>query len=272
MRIFLIFIFNIFSVIILFIAVTGVCIPNACASDNFVWYGGTKTAVSLSYDDALDSQLDHAIPALKAYGFNASFYLTLSSTVVKDRRQEWKKLAQQGHELGNHSIFHPCRASLPNRDWVKPKHDLDKISAQKMVEEVIAANHFLFDMDGKEDRTFTPPCRDKLANGVNYLTLIESFFVAIKGEEKIETPKVLWIPYDVNGDALIDFVKRNTEQGMLINIIFHGIGGDHLPVSVEAHKTLLRFLHHNRSTYWVDSYINIMKFQSQKVADDNVGR
>jgi len=34
---------------------------------------------------------------------------------------------------------------------------------------------------------------------------------------------------------LIAYVKENTKDGMLLNILFHGVGGDHLNVSAEAH-------------------------------------
>lgn len=39
------------------------------------WPNGAKAAVVLTYDDALESQLDHAVPALDAAGFKATFFL-----------------------------------------------------------------------------------------------------------------------------------------------------------------------------------------------------
>lgn len=80
----------------------------AAADQPFVWLNGAKAAVSLAYDDALDSQLDTAIPALDKTGLKASFYLTLSSDVVKRRMAEWRAAAVRGHELANHTLFHQC--------------------------------------------------------------------------------------------------------------------------------------------------------------------
>ena len=51
----------------------------------FTWPDGQKMAISLSYDDALNSQLDNAIPALNRHGLVASFYLTLASPTVRQR-------------------------------------------------------------------------------------------------------------------------------------------------------------------------------------------
>ena len=49
------------------------------------------------------------------------------------------------------------------------------------------------------------------------------------------------------------------QQRKLVNIIFHGVGGDYLTISNDAHKELLDFLDQHRADYWVDSYINIMQ-------------
>jgi peptidoglycan/xylan/chitin deacetylase (PgdA/CDA1 family) len=39
------------------------------------WPGEVRTAISLSYDDGMDSGLDQAIPDLEAAGFRGTFYL-----------------------------------------------------------------------------------------------------------------------------------------------------------------------------------------------------
>ena len=49
----------------------------------------------------------------------------------------------------------------------------------------------------------------------------------------------------------------------LINLIFHGIGGDHLAVSNDAHDELLAYLASNSDKYWVDTYLNIMKARGE---------
>src|SRR5688572_13336353 len=70
------------------------------------WPDGRRAAIVLTYDDALVSQLDHAVPALDAAGLKGTFYLMgRSSGLIVDR---WRAVAASGHELGNHSINHPC--------------------------------------------------------------------------------------------------------------------------------------------------------------------
>ena len=126
----------------------------------FSWPNGARAAVNLAYDDALDSQLDHAIPSLNRYGFKGSFYLTLASNTVRLRLDDWRAAAASGHELGNHTLFHPCSASLPDREWVEPQHDLDHITVVEMRERILLANSMLHAIDGQAERTFTAPCGD----------------------------------------------------------------------------------------------------------------
>ena len=229
-------------------------------SKELIWPNASKLAISLSYDDALNSQLDIAIPALDKLNLKASFYVLPNSPVMSERMEEWKAASENGHELGNHSIYHPCSASLPDRDWVPAHHDLDKYTVSQMLEEVTTANTFLKALDGKTQRTYTVPCGDSLAGGEDYITKVKDLFVAIKGQGITDGFSILWAPSEVTGQELIDYVKNAPANIKLVNILFHGVGGDYLSVSSEAHLELLIFLSTNKDKYYVNSYINIMQY------------
>lgn len=223
------------------------------------WPGKAKVAISLSYDDALASQLDHAVPALDKYQIKASFYPTLSSPVMAARMDEWRKAALSGHELGNHTLFHPCSASKLGRSWVLPHNDLDKRTLVQIQDEVNTANAFLKAIDGRTLRTYTPPCLDTDVADGNYLKVIAKDFVSIKtGEDFPKGFSVLLMPDGQSGAELIQYVKKNAKKAKLIHILFHGIGGDYMSVKPEDHEQLLKFLADNRDIYWTDTYINIM--------------
>ncbi len=238
----------------------------AHSAEDIEWPKNTRTAVSLSYDDALNSQLDHAVPALDKHGFKATFYLIVAADAVRERMGEWRDLASRGHELGNHTIYHACSGSLPDRDWVSEDNDIDSRSIEQIKSEVLTANTFLQALDGLTERTFTPPCNDLVVKDGNYLPAVKQYFVAIKGQNngmrKGAAP--LYGPVGVSGQELIDYVKKNAKDGMLLNILFHGVGGDHLSVSAEAHEELLGFLADNRDIYWTDTYINIMRYVNEQ--------
>jgi peptidoglycan/xylan/chitin deacetylase (PgdA/CDA1 family) len=245
----------------------------AQAQASFAWPDGRKAAVSLAYDDALDSQLDHAIPALDRHGFKGSFYLQLSRDPVHKRLPEWRAAAANGHELGNHTLFHQCSGSLPGHEWVEPQRDLDKTSAVQMKDQVLLANVMLNAIDGKTERTMTVPCGDVMAEGRNYIEQLESEFVAIKLGNAAVTPDMhalapyavtVEAPTEVTGAQLIARVQEAAAKGTMVNFTFHGIGGDYLTVSNEAHGELLDYLAAHRDTYWVDTFLNIMKYVKQQ--------
>ena len=234
------------------------------ANNNFNWPNETKAAVSLSYDDALNSQLDNAIPTLDKYDFKGSFYLILSSPVVKHRLSEWREIAANGHELGNHTINHACSGSLPGREWVPEHNDLDSKKFEEIINEVETANSFLKAIDGENIRTFTVPCTDQLVENKNYVLALHNKFVGIKSHvgdipnsiNKLDIKNTpVWAPSNQTGQELISFVKKAAEKGTMANFTFHGIGGDHLSVSKTAHQELLAYLAKNRDIYWVDTFL-----------------
>lgn len=248
-------------------ATTSLLVSTASANTTFSWPNGAKAAVSLAYDDALPSQLDTAIPQLNAVGLKGSFYLPLSADTIQKRLADWRAAAAQGHELGNHSLFHQCAKSLPNRGWVSQDRDLDQTPASRLVAEIRLGSAFLQAIDGKTQRTFTAPCTDQLAGGTPYLPLLKQDFVAMKTivggvvddmqQLNIHAVPVI-APSEVTGTQLINWVKAAGAKGTMVNFTFHGIGGDHLQISAAAHAELLQFLASHKDEYWTDTFLNLM--------------
>ena len=243
--------------------------PPGAAGAAFAWPHGARAAVSLAYDDAIDSQLDNAIPALDRAGLKGSFYIKLASPALARRLPEWRAAAAHGHELGNHTLFHQCSAALPDRAWVTPEDNIDTTSAARLVQQIRLGNTMLHAIDGKDERTFTVPCGDVLAAGENYVKLIHGDFVAIKSGSGGVVPDMNALdPYAVavtapdgpTGEQLIALVKEAGAKGTMINFTFHGIGGDYITTTNKAHEELLAFLAAHRDVYWTDTFMAIMKY------------
>ncbi|MCU0989095.1 MAG: polysaccharide deacetylase family protein [Xanthomonadales bacterium] len=258
------------------------CLASAQQELPFRWPNGARAAVNLAYDDALDSQLDQAIPALERHGFRGSFYLTLANPSVRARLEDWRAAAGRGHELGNHTLFHACAKSLPQREWVSAWLDLDTITVDELKQHIVLANAMLHAIDGREERTFTAPCGDLYAAGEYYLDAVKDQFVAIKARAGGVTPDMRTLdPYLVGVDApagatgaeLIETVRQAAALGTMANLTFHGVGGDYLAVSAEAHEELLRHLADNRDLYWVDTFLNIMQYvKASRPANEENGK
>jgi peptidoglycan/xylan/chitin deacetylase (PgdA/CDA1 family) len=243
--------------------------PAARAADHFAWPSGVRAAVSLAYDDALDSQLDNAIPMLDRYKLKGSFYLQLSSPAVDKRLAAWRAAAARGHELGNHSLFHQCSRSAPDHEWVQAGRDLDKVSVDQMRDQVLLANTMLAAIDGKTARTYTVPCGDRLAAGQDYLPAVAPAFVAIKVVGSGVVPSMDTLdplavpvvgPVGMSGRELIALVEEARARGTMINFTFHGVGGDYLTTSNAAHRELLEYLAAHRKDVWTDTFLNIMQY------------
>ncbi|MDR6992926.1 polysaccharide deacetylase family protein [Luteimonas sp. 3794] len=257
------------------VAVLWACPAIAAPTVAFAWPDGQRAAVSLAYDDALDSHLDTAIPELDRHGLKASFYLTLSADTVRSRMSDWRAAARNGHELGNHSLFHQCAASKPGRDWVAPQRDLDTMTALQMQEQVRLASTMLQAIDGAATRTFTVPCGDTAAGDGDYVAALADDFVAIKvmGGAVVPDMQTLDVhavpveaPVGVDGDALIALVEDAARRGTMVNLTFHGIGAEHLAVSREAHARLLEHLAASPEIYWTATFRDIMTWVRARAA------
>ena len=64
------------------------------------WPQGKTAAIVLTYDDAMSSQLDIAVPQLAAAGLKGTFFL--SGGMAPDYMRRWREVQRAGHELGNH--------------------------------------------------------------------------------------------------------------------------------------------------------------------------
>ena len=82
--------------------------PAAMAAAKTDWWpDGRRAAVSLTYDDGLDSQLANVAPALDALGLKATFFITEEN--MDARLTDWVALGKDGHEIGDHTVTHPCK-------------------------------------------------------------------------------------------------------------------------------------------------------------------
>ncbi|HWU72340.1 MAG TPA: polysaccharide deacetylase family protein [Sphingomonas sp.] len=61
------------------------------------WPGDTTAALVLTYDDALPSDLEIAIPALDAAGLKGTLFL-VGNALVPDKIERWRAAAAEGHE------------------------------------------------------------------------------------------------------------------------------------------------------------------------------
>jgi peptidoglycan/xylan/chitin deacetylase (PgdA/CDA1 family) len=221
---------------------------------------GKSCAVVLTYDDGLNVHLDNAITLLDSLGMKGTFYIPGAFQGFQKRINDWKKAAANGHELGNHTLFHPCNGSVPGRNWVSPDYDLSKYSTRRFMDEVKACNFLLSLADGKKERSFAYTCGDMNAGNESFNHLIKSEFIAARGVRsamnKIQTVDLSNIDSYVisgeSGEQMESLVREAMESNSMLVFLFHGVGGEHsLNVSLPSHRELLEFLKKNEDKIWV---------------------
>jgi peptidoglycan/xylan/chitin deacetylase (PgdA/CDA1 family) len=233
------------------------------------WPGGARAAIVLTYDDALASQLDHAVPVLEAAGFKGTFFLSNVKAVELPR---WRALATRGHELGNHTIFHACAAANYPSD---PRYTSEAYTPASMLKEIEQQNVLLTAIDGRTRHGLATPCGQSLAGGKDYLEALRAADVVDYVRGVSVTPQDLaadvarmdrmHIPArafaeGVTGAELIDFVRQAESGGGMGVLLFHGVGGDYLQVSDAAHRELVDWLRAHRKEVWVTTFTGALEW------------
>lgn len=231
-----------------------------------------KCAVALTYDDGLNVHLDNVIPVLDSAGFKGTFYLTGYREGVGQRINDWRAAADNGHELGNHTLFHPCAAVTEGRDysdWVIPEYDMNHYTIRRMVDEIKMANVFLKAIDGKEKRTIAYPCGDWSIHDSSYVPFIKSEFAGGRGGaastdiHRMDPYQIAAVGVDdgYSSGQLIDMVIKAKETDALLVFCFHGVGGGHRTnIALRKHNDLVRFLKQNKSDVWVAPLVDIAEY------------
>jgi len=238
-------------------------------AQNAKQWNNKQCAVVLTYDDAIDVDLDNVVPALDSLKLKGTFYIIGSSPVVNLRMKEWRLAAQHGHELGNHALFHPCDGSFPGRSFVTPDNDLSKYTVFRAVSEIRMNNTLLKAIDGKDKRTFAYPCGDQKIGDVFFYEQLRNDFAGARGVTPgMQTANEVNLDdircYGINGqsaDYMIDLVKKAMETHTLLVFLFHGVGGGHgINVDLNAHSKLLHYLKQNEKNIWVDTMVDVAEY------------
>jgi peptidoglycan/xylan/chitin deacetylase (PgdA/CDA1 family) len=158
----------------------------------FAWPQGVRAAVSLTFDDARDSQLDVGVPLFAEFRTHVTFYLTANA--VGPRRADWKRAASAGHELGNHTMVHPCSGNFP---WAR-KRALEDYTPGRMRTELIDANQSIAAATGVVPVTFAYPCGQtfvgRAESVASVVPLVHELFLAGRG----------WLDEGPNDPAFVD--------------------------------------------------------------------
>ena len=147
-------------------------------TEPFSWPDGKSIALSLTFDDARLSQVEGGTALLNEYGVKATFFVVPAQ--VQERLNGWKKAVADGHEIGNHTLTHPCSG---NYAWSRNKA-LENYSLQAMRREMEACNKQVVQLLGIQPTLFAYPCGHTYvgrgAGTRSYVPLVSKLFFAAR--------------------------------------------------------------------------------------------
>lgn len=225
----------------------------------FSWPNGKMAALSLSFDDARFSQIDVGIPILNQYNVKATFYVSIDR--LEQRVDDWKKILMAGHEIGNHSLTHPCSGNFP---WARHKA-LEEYTLEKMEQELDDANAMIEQLLNVRPKTFAYPCGQTFVgrgkNLKSYIPLVAQRFIAGRGwlDEGDNDPvfsdltRLMAREFDgLRVEQVKVLIDQAVENGAWLILAGHDIGAPGRQVTTAATlDSLCCYVNQEESRIWV---------------------
>jgi len=221
------------------------------------WADNRAGAVSITFDDGLSSQYSLAIPALNEKGFKGSFFIITDITTNTRSNgyaswEQWRDAANQGHEIGSHTLSHP---------------HLPQLSLPEMEEEIGESKTIIDDqITTQECLTFVYPFGDYNSNAKAYT---KKYYIAARG---------VWCgfnkaPYDFYalrgcGDSdSLEQMKLYTDEaeqhGYWLITIHHSLDGTGYGVwTIDTFISYLEYL--QTKDLWVDTFGSVAKYIKER--------
>ncbi len=237
------------------------------AAAPFEWPEGKRAAVSLSFDDARASQLDAGLPILNEYGIRATFYVSMDG--LEKRLADWKAVAAAGHEIGNHSIRHPCTG---NFSWSKVKA-LEDYTPATIAAELDAANAKIESLLGVCPVTYAYPCGQKyVGRGErtrSYVPVVARRFLAGRGwrDEGANDPtfcdpaQLMTVEFDgLTFEQLKVLADDAAKNGFWLVLCGHDIGpGGRQTTRVDTLRAFCQYARDPANGLWIDTVANVAR-------------
>ncbi|MEN6428288.1 MAG: polysaccharide deacetylase family protein [Phycisphaerales bacterium] len=238
------------------------------SATRFTWPEGRRVAVSLTFDDARPSQADVGIPIFDEYGVRATFYVSPSR--VPERLDAWKAAVAAGHEIGNHSVRHPCTG---NFTWSRQKA-LEDYTLTEMATELDQANAEIHRLLGVHAVTFAYPCGQKFVgrgpDTQSYVPVIAERFIAGRGwrDEGVNDPafcdpaQLMGVEFDgLTFEQLKVLIDAAAKNGFWLVLCGHEIGeAGYQTTRADTLRAFCEYARDPQNGLWVDTVANVTRY------------
>ena len=232
------------------------------------WYGNRKAALSLRFDDSLESHVEYVIPKLNEDGIKATFMVSPGRTQYRKYKDFWEnKVPRMGHHLGNHTMHHRGANSLEEAD-----HEIGEVSRLlwKLYPDQSRLKVFASG-GGKKwggmDWELAPPDNE-------YKKFVEKYFLIDLYDGKHPAHST---HSRLSVQELCSAVDKATRDGRHLPFMFHGIGtpgimdrlktlyrGYDLVVPRATFEGLLDCVDTKKADLWVAPLLDILKYEAER--------
>lgn len=240
----------------------------------FRWPEGKRAAFSLSFDDARLSNIDVGLPLFKKWKAAVTYYVVPGS--MEPRKEGWKQAVKDGHEIGNHTLVHPCTGNFA---WSRTKA-LENYTLESMRAELVEANRQIKEMLGVEPVSFAYPCgQTYVGSGLDtrsYVPLVAELFTSGRGwlDENANDPNFVDLPQllgmEMDGKDfqkdILPLLLEAVKNGSWLVLAGHEIGQEGRQTTrVKMLEELLAYVQSPESGIWmapvgaVADYVNVQR-------------
>jgi hypothetical protein len=246
------------------------------ADNSFKWPAGFRAAVSLTFDDARPSQVSEGMPILDRYGVPATFFVSFAN--LEKQVEEWQHAITRGHEIGNHTVSHPCSGNFL---WSRSQA-LEDYNLERMEQELVSANERIQNLLHVTPRTFAYPCGQTFVgrgeDARSYVPVTAKHFLAARGfhAETINDPaycdlaQVLGIDADSGANEggshakMQTWIDRALESGGWAVFVAHDVGtGGGQILNRDALEAVCRRASDKSNGIWIDTMGAIADYVKQ---------
>ncbi len=245
---------------------------NSFAQSSFTWPDGKQMAMSLSFDDARESQVTMGTPLFDQYGVKATFYVVPAS--VKKQLVGWKTAVKSGHEIGNHSLTHPCTG---NFSWSR-KNALEEYSLDRMKSELVQCNQQIKEILNVDSKVFAYPCGQKfVGSGVetkSYVPLVAEQFQSGRGWMDEAPNDPLYCNFsqltciEIDGktfEQLLPLINEAKKNGLWLIFGGHEINVEgNQTTRIETLKKLITYVQDPANGIWIQPVGTVSNFIKDK--------
>lgn len=243
----------------------------------FPWPNGCRGAISLTFDDGLRSQLERAIPILDEHGLQGTFYVNPRDGYER-QLEPWHVAAENGHEIGNHTIQHACSKNFP---WISQN---DRLSLEEMAwddleADIVESGRRIHAIVPQRERvSFAYPCYQPFigrgASRRSYVPLVVKYCWAGRGRgERANDPWYCdlgyvwsWPVERMTGAEMVGLVEQAAAEGAWGVLTFHGIQEGHLTVADVDFEELCAHLAANRDRIWTAPLADVAEYITPRQA------